>query len=134
MGRLRLLAVLSFPDTDEVEVHLVHGTRRAIGRAAASGGLVATASATLAAVTSLGVQHHMRAAWIEQVHSNSAAAAGESAGVEVVTVALEATDGTGSDGHDLYGVSSGASTVEAAARATLSALNRRLSAKFGALA
>ncbi|HEY5012197.1 MAG TPA: hypothetical protein VIK61_05755, partial [Acidimicrobiia bacterium] len=34
-GRMRLLAVLSFPDTDELEVHLILDGRRTIGRAPA---------------------------------------------------------------------------------------------------
>ncbi|HET9730400.1 MAG TPA: hypothetical protein VFR41_13295 [Acidimicrobiia bacterium] len=48
--RARLLAVLAFPDTDELEVHLILEGRRTIGRAAASAGLLGAAEATIDAV------------------------------------------------------------------------------------
>ena len=43
-SRPRLLAVLVFPDTDELEVHLIHDGLRTIGRAPASRGLVGAAA------------------------------------------------------------------------------------------
>ena len=53
-SRMRLLAVLSFPDTDELEVHLILDGRRTIGRAPASRGLVGAIDATIAAVRDFG--------------------------------------------------------------------------------
>src|SRR5262245_23012612 len=38
--RARLLAVLAFPDTDELEVHLILDGRRTIGRSSSSNGLL----------------------------------------------------------------------------------------------
>ena len=52
--RARLLAVLAFPDTDELEVHLILDGRRTIGRAVSSNGLLGAVEATLAAVRELG--------------------------------------------------------------------------------
>src|SRR5690606_31490586 len=48
--RARLLAVLAFPDTDELEVHLILEGRRTIGRAPASSGLVGAVEATIDAI------------------------------------------------------------------------------------
>ena len=45
--RVRLLAVLTFPDTDELEVHLTFGGRRIIGRSAAGAGAIGAATATV---------------------------------------------------------------------------------------
>jgi hypothetical protein len=46
-SRPRLLAVLAFPDTDELEVHLVLDGRRTIGRAAARRGIDGAVEATI---------------------------------------------------------------------------------------
>ena len=53
-SRPRLLAVLAFPDTDELEVHLVLDGKRTIGRAPASTGIVGAVEATIDAVRELG--------------------------------------------------------------------------------
>ncbi|MEP6623583.1 MAG: hypothetical protein ABJC79_04015, partial [Acidimicrobiia bacterium] len=45
--RVRLLAVLTFPDTDELEVHLTFGGRRIIGRSTAAAGIGGAATATI---------------------------------------------------------------------------------------
>ena len=64
---MRLLAVLSFPDTDELEVHLILEGRRTIGRAPASRGLVAALDATLAAVREFGFPLTPTPRWVRAV-------------------------------------------------------------------
>ena len=117
--RARLLAVLAFPDTDELEVHLILEGKRTIGRAAASSGLVGAVEATIDAVRGLGAGIEPRAKWaraLDDTHDDERV---------VVAVALEGID---DDGPALqYGLAAGASPIDAAARSTLDALNRRLS-------
>jgi hypothetical protein len=117
--RPRLLAVLAFPDTDELEVHLIHDGKRTIGRAAASTGLVGAVEATLDAIRALGSPFAPRAKWARALDETDDDRA-------VVAVALE-----GDDDDDVtplqYGLAAGASPIDAAARSTLDALNRRLS-------
>jgi len=117
--RARLLAVLAFPDTDELEVHLILEGKRTIGRAAASSGLVGAVEATIDAVRGLGAGIEPRAKWaraLDDTHDDERV---------VVAVALEGID---DDGAALqYGLAAGASPIDAAARSTLDALNRRLS-------
>lgn len=110
-GRMRLLAVLSFPDTDELEVHLILDGRRTIGRAPASRGLVAALDATLAAVSEFGFPLTPTPRWARAVESSEEEA--------LITVALDDGDSI------LYGVAPGTNATDAAARATLDAINRR---------
>jgi hypothetical protein len=112
---MRLLAVLSFPDTDELEVHLILDGRRTIGRAPASRGLVAALDATLAAVKDFGFALDPTPQWARGLESTAEEA--------LVAVALD--DGSG--GGVLYGVAAGATPIDAAARATLDAINRKSS-------
>ncbi len=112
-GRMRLLAVLSFPDTDELEVHLILDGRRTIGRAPASRGLVAALDATLAAVKDFGFPLDPTPQWARGLESTAEEA--------LVAVALDEGDG----GSVLYGVAAGATPIDAAARATLDAINRK---------
>lgn len=112
--RARLLAVLSFPDTDEIETHLVLGGRRTIGRAAASAGLAAVVDATVDALQGLGAPFAPKARWARPLD-------GAEEGTTLIAVALE------SDEDTYYGLARGSSPLEATARATLDALNRRLS-------
>jgi hypothetical protein len=112
-GRMRLLAVLSFPDTDELEVHLILDGRRTIGRAPASRGLVAALDATLAAVKDFGFPLDPTPQWARGLESTAEEA--------LVAVALD----EGSGGSVLYGVAAGATPIDAAARATLDAINRK---------
>jgi hypothetical protein len=114
--RPRLLAVLVFPDTDELEVHLIHEGRRTIGRAPASRGLVGAAEATIDAIRGLGAAISPRAKWARALEAND--------GRELVAVALS-PDTDAPTVH--YGLASGASAIDAAARSTLDALNRQLS-------
>lgn len=120
-GRPRLLAVLSFPDTDELEVHVVHEERRSIGRAAVSRGLAGAVEATLDALHQLGARVPARLRWARTVDHDGT-------GV-LVAVALDDADtlrDTDAPRAPCYGLAAGTSPVEAAARASLHALNRRL--------
>jgi hypothetical protein len=112
-----LLAVLAFPDTDELEVHLILEGKRTIGRAAASNGLVGAVEATIDAVRGLGAPFEPRAKWARALDDTN------DDDRVVVAVALEGLD----DETALqYGLAAGASPIDAAARSTLDALNRRL--------
>jgi hypothetical protein len=113
--RLRLLAVLSFPDTDELEVHLILDGRRTIGRAPASRGLVAALDATLAAIADFEFPFSPTPRWARALESTQEEA--------LIAVALD--EGEPSE-RVLYGVASGATPIDAAARATLDAVNRRV--------
>jgi hypothetical protein len=115
--RARLLAVLAFPDTDELEVHLIFEGKRTIGRAAASAGLVGAVEATIDAVRGLGAPFVPRAKW--------ARALDDTADDDRVVVAV-ALVGVEDDDALQYGLAAGASPIDAAARSTLDALNRRL--------
>lgn len=117
VSRARLLAVLAFPDTDELEVHLVLDGKRTIGRAPVSKGIESAAVATIDAVRDLGTGVQARVRWARALDD-----AGEVDQV-VVAVALEGVDAR-APLH--YGLAAGASLIDAAARATLDALNRRL--------
>jgi hypothetical protein len=114
--RARLLAVLSFPDTDELEVHLILDGRRTIGRSSSSNGLLGAVEATLGAVRELGATFEPNALWARQLDSDED---------ERVVVAV-ALGGVVDDAPNDYGIAAGASEIDAAARSTLDALNRRL--------
>jgi hypothetical protein len=118
LRRPRLLAVLAFPDTDELEVHLILEGRRTIGRAAASSGLVGAVEATIDAVRGLGAPFEPHAKW--------ARALDDTTDDERVVVAVALT-GIDDETTLQYGLAAGASPIDAAARSTLDALNRRLS-------
>jgi hypothetical protein len=114
-GRLRLLAVLSFPDTDELEVHLILDGRRTIGRAPASRGLLAALDATLAAIRDFGFPLDPTPRWARAVDGSDEEA--------LIAVALD--DSEPGD-RVLYGLAPGSTPIDAAARATLDAINRRV--------
>jgi hypothetical protein len=113
-SRMRLLAVLSFPDTDEVEVHLILDGRRTIGRAPASRGLVGAIDATMSAVRDFDPALNATPRWARALESTEEAA--------LVAVALDEPEGE----RVLYGVAPGTTPIDAAARATLDAINRRI--------
>ena len=120
--RPRLLAVLSFPDTDELEVHLVLAGRRTIGRAPASGGLVASVQATVEAVRALSATFGPSARWARPVDGTN-----DTVVLVAVSIDTKRDDTTDSIATStLYGVASGSSAIDAAARATLDAINRQL--------
>jgi hypothetical protein len=118
--RVRLLAVLNFPDTDELEVHLILGGQRAIGRAAASRGLVGAVEATVDALKTFVLDLRYRPSWAQPLETGQ----GES-----FLVACELVGPTGAVRH---GIASGTSSIEAAARGTLHALNRTLALELEA--
>ncbi len=111
--RPRLLAVLSFPDTDELEVHLILDGRRTLGRAPATRGLSGAVEATLAAIASMGVDLNASVSWARAIESSESST--------VIGVCLTLDDVT------MYGMAAGSNAIDGAARATLDALNRRLS-------
>ncbi len=115
--RARLLAVLAFPDTDELEVHLILDGKRTIGRAPASSGLVGAVEATIDAIRALGATFQPRAKWARALDDTS------DDDRVIVAVALESVE---DDDQLQYGLAAGASPIDAAARSTLDALNRRL--------
>ncbi len=117
--RARLLAVLAFPDTDELEVHLVFGAKRTIGRAPVSRGIEGAVTATIDAVGELGTGIDARLGWVRALEE-----AGDDNHPAVVAVALAGVD---TRSPLRYGMAAGTSLIDAAARATLDALNRRLS-------
>jgi hypothetical protein len=112
--RVRLLAVLTFPDTDELEVHLTLDGRRTIGRAAASRGLLGAVEATLDALRAFAPTLTLESGWARPI---------DVASDEPFLVACEVSAGVGSARH---GIATGGSPIEAAARASLHALNRTL--------
>jgi hypothetical protein len=118
--RVRLLAVLTFPDTDELEVHLTLDGRRTIGRAAASRGLLGAVEATLDALRAFAPTLTLASGWARPIDVSSD---------EPFLVACEVSTGAGSARH---GIATGGSPIEAAARASLHALNRTLARSLDA--
>lgn len=112
--RVRLLAVLTFPDTDELEVHLTFGGRRIIGRGQASGGVTAAAQATLDGLKSFAPDLDPKLFWANEITDPH----GDGTFVVACSVHLEV--------GPRLGISAGVSRIEAAARATLQSLNRSL--------
>jgi hypothetical protein len=115
-ARVRLLAVLTFPDTDELEVHLTFGGRRIIGRAVASTGILAVVEAMVDGLRVFVPRLEFKPTW--------ARALDDDRGRDVHLVACELA---APDESRRLGIASGASAIEAAARATLHALNRSIS-------
>jgi hypothetical protein len=114
--RARLLAVLAFPDTDELEVHLILDGRRTIGRSSSSNGLLGAVEATLGAVRELGSSFEPTALWARELESDE----------DERTVVAVALGSVVAEAPNDYGIAAGASAIDAAARSTLDALNRRL--------
>lgn len=112
--RIRLLAVLTFPDTDELEVHLTFGGRRVIGRAQASAGVFGAAKATLEGLAGFAPTLPAQLAWSTELTDQSS----ETAYVVACCVTVES--------GSRLGIAAGGSRIEAAARATLHSLNRAL--------
>jgi hypothetical protein len=113
-NRPRLLAVLAFPDTDEIEVHLILDGRRTIGRAPGSRGLVGVAEATIEALSGFGADFDPKPRWARPLEPNG------DESIVLIAVAVDDAD------IARYGLASGASSIDATARATLDAVNRRL--------
>ena len=119
--RVRLLAVLTFPDTDELEVHLTFNGQRSIGRAPASKGVLGASEATLDALKVFVPELDQAAAWARPMEHRDTANA--------YLVATELLD---DDAHSLHGLATGTSPIEAAARSTLHALNRTIAPTLAA--
>ena len=114
--RVRLLAVLTFPDTDELEVHLTLEGRRTIGRAAASRGLLGAVEAATDAVRAFVPELSFVPSWARTLEATP----GQPFLVAVGLIGDEESEAR-------HGLAGGNSPIEAAARATLHALNRTLS-------
>ena len=111
--RVELLAVLPSMDNLEIEVHLAYGGLRTVGRGPAAIGPVEAATATLEALRSL------RLAVPYKVLTASSLSGGIGDAVVVVL-------GVEGSGDRRFGIAAGKNDDEAAARATLQALNRSL--------
>lgn len=120
--RVRLLAVLTFPDTDEIEVHLTLDGRRSIGRGTTAHEAAGAVEATLDALHRFTPTLEYRLGWARPVEGESDA--------DRLICAVELDSGGASPA--LYGLSYGAGVFEAAARATLQALNRTLALELRA--
>jgi hypothetical protein len=114
-ARVRLLAVLTFPDTDELEVHLTYSGRRSIGRAAASRSVLGAVEATVAGLETFVPGIEFLPSWARPMDDADGRPS------YLVACALTAPGGA-----NRYGIAAGASPIEAAARATLHALNRSI--------
>ena len=112
--RVRLLAVLTFPDTDELEVHLTFGGRRIIGRSSASAGITGAATATIEGLRTFAPTLAAELVWADELTDQS------TEGAYVVACSINLDSGA------RMGIATGGSRIEAAARATLQGLNRAL--------
>lgn len=112
--RVRLLAVLTFPDTDELEVHLTFGGRRVIGRSSASAGVAGAVHATIDGLKAFVPDLLVDVLWAEELAGHDASHAA------VVACAIQVSP------NPVLGIAAGGSKIEAAARATLHALNRKM--------
>ncbi|MBM3673582.1 MAG: hypothetical protein FJW88_01315 [Actinobacteria bacterium] len=117
--RVRLLAVLTFPDTDELEVHLTFEGRRIIGRASASDGALGVVEAAVDGLRAFVDHLELTPAWARELEVEPDR--------EQPMVACQLTT---ADGAHRTGIATGASAIEAAARATLHALNRVLAPRL----
>ena len=80
--------MLAFPDTDELEVHLVLDGKRTIGRAPASRGIDGAVEATIDAVRDLGTGIQPRLRWARALDDADVGDGDQ----EVVAVALDGVD------------------------------------------
>jgi hypothetical protein len=110
--RVRLLATIALPD-GEIEVHLAMGERRTIGRRRQPDVTTAAVEATLDALGAMDLTIPFAFRWAGPLGDGTEGA---------LAVSLRASDGTGGR----YGVAFAVEPAEAAARATLAALNRYL--------
>ncbi len=112
--RVRLLAVLTFPDTDELEVHLTYEGRRIIGRGAASDGPFGAVTATVR-----GLREFLHDIDITPIRADELDDA--TADYALISCQLETGEGV-----RCAGIAAGNDSIEASARATLHALNRTI--------
>lgn len=109
-----VLRVLTIADTNEIEVHLGDGATRTIGRAAHARGLLGAVEATVEAIRGFPVELSVEPEWARTIEMTSA-------GRPIVAVAFAPPGG-----DESYGLSRADSEMEAAARATLDALDHHL--------
>lgn len=114
--RVRLVAVYASPGAPQVEVHLAHGARQAVGRSA-DRRLIGVARATMGALRALGADVPFE---VEVITSLGPGATGP------VLVRLSATE----SGGTRLGVVSARDGHQATVRALLHALNRHLERAF----
>lgn len=110
--RVRLLATITLPDA-EIEVHLAIGDRRTIGRQQDADPAAAAVAATLEALAAMDMAVPFALRWVGPLGDGTGSA---------IAVSLKASDNSGGR----YGVATGPTPAEGAARATLAALNRFL--------
>lgn len=116
-ARAELVAVHSAPETGELEVHLRVADRRTIGRGPLARAGAAAVTATLDALAELdpsGDNAGLRVGWVRTIDTTPERQF-------LVAVSIRRADGV-----PLHGLASGASPIEAAARATLHACNRAI--------
>ena len=118
VDRVRLLGVYTSPDAEQVEVHLAHGDRQAVGRSP-DRRLIGVARATMSALRSLGADLPFE---IEAITNLGPEPAGP------VLVLLRATQ----SGDQRLGVVKAGDGHQATVRALLHALNRHLERAFTA--
>ncbi len=113
LERIALLLVTTSSENDEIEVHLSFDELRTIGRAATNRGLLGAIDATVEAISELTGSNDFHAEWARSLEPGAEHAS-------LVAVGLTNSEGT----DTRHGIAGGSSPIEAAARATLNALNR----------
>lgn len=113
LERIALLLVTTSSENDEIEVHLSFDDLRTIGRAATNRGLLGAIDATVEAISELTGSNDFHAEWARSLEPGAEHAS-------LVAVGLTNSEGT----DTRHGIAGGTSPIEAAARATLNALNR----------
>ncbi len=111
--RIVLLTVSTSSDNSEIEVHLAYDEMRTIGRAPTNRGLLGAIDATVSAIEELKGAQEFHAEWARTLEPGPEHAS---------LVAIGLTNAEGTDTR--HGIAGGQSPIEAAARATLNALNR----------
>ncbi|HMS24962.1 MAG TPA: hypothetical protein PKB15_04650 [Acidimicrobiia bacterium] len=113
LERIALLLVTTSGENDEIEVHLSFDELRTIGRAATNRGLLGAIDATVEAIAEVTGSNDFHAEWARSLEPGAEHAS-------LVAVGLSNSEGT----DTRHGIAGGATPIEAAARATLNALNR----------
>ncbi len=113
LERIALLLVTTSAENDEIEVHLSFDELRTIGRAATNRGLLGAIDATVEAIAEVTGSNDFHAEWARSLEPGAEHAS-------LVAVGLSNSEGT----DTRHGIAGGATPLEAAARATLNALNR----------
>lgn len=113
LDRIALLTVTTSSENDEIEVHLSYDDLRTIGRAPTNRGLLGAIDATVQAIAELTGNDDFHAEWARSLEPGAEHAS-------LVAVGLTNSEGT----DTRHGIAGGSSPIDAAARATLNALNR----------